>query len=388
MKNNPQSDIFCPICDNNSQYIVSWDYSGLNNSIFNYTALYYGCYSCGLIFISNINDDTLSNFYRDECIYHEKDHFDISSNENIEKYSCYQSIIQKFNLDGIPISDIGCGRGGFLYWLKQNNWKGRLSGTDIDLKSIPISENNGIEFLEGRAINLPYKNGSQEMLTYFHVLEHIKNIDDVLAESYRVLNDSGYIMIEVPDSEKYKDIPIGTAFWFSIREHIYHFSANSLISALNKFGFQVITIERNLLSTPEFKYPSLIILAQKKMNANNNFLEKVDIGKYLIQSKIELEQQVSNVKNFAMNSSNITFWGISQQLFSFLPLFMSYNKKIKLCDSSTTLQNSKYKNISIHRPNSITTEGVLVIAPYLHTKTIYNYAVKIGWPKDMIYCLQ
>ena len=275
--NNKGSIIYCPACGEKTQYLIDWEYSGLNDSIFNYTANFFECLYCGLVYIGNITDERLSNFYEKECLYFEKSHFDINSIENKQKYKYYIEIIINAGLSDTSITDIGCGRGGFLFWLKNNGWNSNCQGVDIDLKSIPGTEackneqGMHITFQKGEATELPFANGTQSLLTYFHVLEHICNINKVLKEAFRVLNENGYIMIEVPDAERYKDFPIGTAFWLSIREHVNHFSQSAVCSVLQRNGFNIVGIYRNLLPTPEFSYPSLIILA--RVSSMNRKLE-------------------------------------------------------------------------------------------------------------------
>ena len=82
--------LYCPACGEKSLYLMQWEHSGLNDSIFNYTADLFECPYCGLVYIANITDDRLSLFYAKECSYFEKTHFDISAPENIQKYKCYK----------------------------------------------------------------------------------------------------------------------------------------------------------------------------------------------------------------------------------------------------------------------------------------------------------
>jgi len=386
--NDKNSTLNCPACKKKSQYLVDWEYSGLDESIFNYIAKLYECLNCGLVYIKNITDERLSIFYARECSYFEKSHFNISSPENIEKYKYYRNTLVDIGLSDTKITDIGCGRGGFLKWLINNNWNADCVGVDVDIKSIPdaienkLNGNVNISFKEGKAVALPFASGTQSLLTYFHVLEHICNIDQVLQEAFRVLNETGHILIEVPDAERYKDYPIGTAFWLSIREHIYHFSARSLSHALFRNGFEVININRKILPTPEFIYPSLMILARKNNKKNKQHLCAIgDTSSFIIQSKEELEAQAKGLLELNKKYFNLTFWGISSELFSLLPLL---NFNFILCDSSKFKQQSHYKGIPIKSPEIVSKNGLLIIAPYLYSDAIEKAAIEYGWEKEAI----
>jgi ubiquinone/menaquinone biosynthesis C-methylase UbiE len=384
----------CPACGGKSQYLIDWEFSGLNDSIFNYTANFFECPSCGLAYIENITDKRLAVFYTEECNYFEKNHFEILSPENIEKYQYYRKLIIDAGLSDAPITDVGCGRGGFLLYLKNNtNMNADCFGVDIDLKSIPIIKENlcdiggNLYFKEGTAIDLPFADRTQELLTYFHVLEHIRNIDSVLQEAYRVLNATGHILIEVPDAERYADCPVGTAFWISIREHLYHFSACAISHALRRNGFDVTRVNRRILPTPEFVYPSLMILAKKDHRAKSLSISKGEgIATYIKQSKIELINQVNNVLAISRKYSSLTFWGCSAELFSLLPLLDI--KHFTICDSSKLKQKSNYRGIPIEDPVVVQKTGALIIAPYLYADAIETDARILGWSRNDIFRLE
>jgi SAM-dependent methyltransferase len=383
----------CPACRQQSIYLTDWEFSGLDKSVFNYTARLYECAFCGLVHIENITDDQLSKFYADECSYYEKDHFDIECAENVEKYGRYKMVIADSGLTGKPIADVGCGRGGFLQWLKKADWKAPCVGVDIDLKSIPLASDSGMEkvmglrFMEGTATALPFSGGTQSLLTYFHVLEHIRNLDLLIDEAFRVLDESGHILIEVPDAERYAEYPIGPGFWISIREHIYHFTARSLCHALYRHGFEVVGVDRLTLPTPNFVYPSLMLLAKKNPTAGKvDFPKNGSISKYIHISKKKLEIQADRVDQICKRHRKVTFWGCSAELFSLLPLLPG--RDFALCDSSKTKQRSHYGSIPIEAPSKIKKDGALVVAPYLHKREIERAAIKFGWPKDTIFHLE
>lgn len=381
----------CPACGAQTDFLMEWHYSGLNDSIFNYVANYFTCVGCGLVYVDNISDERLAEFYNAECTYHEKAHFEITSPENLQKYRVYRQFLTEAGFVDRPMVDVGCGRGGFLQWLNQNGWQANLIGVDIDLKSLPpIQETNSQPYLvnlkEGKALALPFADQTQELLSYFHVLEHIRNLDKVFDEADRVLQEGGYLLIEVPDAEHYHDRPVGTAFWFGIREHVNHFSASSLVKALQRHKFQVLKISHQILPTPEFAYPSLMILAQKAqigMNVEINVSQNV--VNYAEQSLEALREQAENIQVFRSSYQKVTFWGCSSELFSLLPLLTFQD--FVLCDASPIKQHSNYHNRAILAPQIVPKEGVLVIAPYLFGAVIEQAALALGWEQDKIFRL-
>lgn len=379
----------CPACGGLAYHLLDWEFSGLGDSIFNYTANFFSCMTCGLVYVHNMDDQKLAKFYAEECGYFENKHFDITNPANIKKYVFYSKFLHDHRLNSVDMADIGCGRGGFVKWLAQEQWNGKCCGVDVDAKSIPsdLIISNSISFRVGGAINLPFRDASLDLVTYFHVLEHICDLHRLLEEAVRVLKIDGYILIEVPDAENYHTQPIGTAFWVSIREHIYHFTAMALVLALHAHGFQVQQISRQNLPTPEFSYPSLMLLARKVRKQDKPLLPPYsNLASFVLDSKRALVKQANIIVSLS-NDNRISFWGCSSELFSLLPL-LGKRLNIQICDSSKLKQMAHYKGIAIKDPSDLPIEGKLFIAPYLHGAAIKYAACRLGWPESAIHLLQ
>lgn len=383
----------CPACHGNAPHILNWPFSGLGESIFNTHAAFHSCPVCGLVYAANWDDKTLEHFYTGECAYFNSDHFDVNSRENIEKYIAYRQLLIEAGLTDRDILDVGCGRGGFLRWLKQHDWQGTCNGVDADPRSIPHEQAvaEQVCFSQGNAFNIPAQDASQGVLTYFHVLEHLRDLDSALAEATRALKDNGYLMIEVPDAECYAQFPIGTAFWFGIREHVNHFSLAALERLLSRHNLLIRKIRRGILPTPEFSYPSLLLLAQKSNitthTAPTTNVTNPSISDFLNHSLTAQAAQAEWVRNTMVRYERSVFWGCSAQLFSLLPhLDLG---KIELCDSSPAKQCSNYRGLPVQTPSSIHPEDkALFIAPYLHRSAIKKAAVDIGWNETNIFSLE
>jgi 2-polyprenyl-3-methyl-5-hydroxy-6-metoxy-1,4-benzoquinol methylase len=384
----PASANRCPACASGSSHLLDWEFSGLGDSVFNYIADFSACPACGLVYVGNVSDAGLSRFYNEECSYFEKAHFAITSPANRKKYSFYSRFLAEQGVASVPMADVGCGRGGFVTWLAQDGWEQECYGVDVDVRSLPadLETQKRVSFRNGSCLDLPFANSTLGLLTYFHVLEHIRNLRGLLAESARVLDDNGYILIEVPDAEHYSGTPIGSAFWFSIREHINHFTAKSLAAALETQGFTVLTVSRQMLETPEFAYPSLMVLGQKRPALPAQALPGFgDVAGFARLSRQALMRQAGQIGALAADRP-LTMWGCSSELFSVLPLL--HGRKIKLCDSSKLKQRTHYKGMPIEDPAAVPVEGLLVVAPYLHRAEIKAAAERLGWSENAIYQLE
>jgi SAM-dependent methyltransferase len=380
----------CPACGCASRYLVDWEFGGLGESIFNYVAAYHACDACGHVHVRNVDDERLARFYAEECAYFDSAHFSVSAAANQQKYAAYKAFLLDEGLGETSVTDVGCGRGGFLLWLAQSGWKAECCGVDVDAKSIPAEAPGAappVRFRRGAAFDLPFADGSQPLLTYFHVLEHIHDTERLLAEAARVLAPGGHLLIEVPDAANYHQNPIGSAFWVSIREHVHHFSACSLARALERRGFSVVRTTRRMLPTPEFTYPSLMVLGRKAPAAEApSACSPGEIASFVLQSKRALETQAVEVSALFAAHDKVTFWGCSAELLSLLPRIDL--GRAALCDSSKLKQRSRYRHLPILDPKDVRPEGALVVAPYLHRDSIERAARELGWPPDAIHPLR
>ncbi|MDH5641220.1 MAG: class I SAM-dependent methyltransferase, partial [Nitrospira sp.] len=219
-----------------------------------------------------------------------------------------------------------------------------------------------------------------------HVLEHIRNLQGVLNEASRVLYPGGHLLIEVPDAESYKGFPIGSGFWISIREHVFHYTARALTAALNAHGFEVRAVVRRPMPTPELFYPSLMVLGRKTEQTVTAAAMPAtgDVAAYVLESKQALLRQARSIEAIAAKQP-VTIWGCSAALFSVLPLVEL--KQFRICDSSKLKQSTLYRGRSVEDPEAVPVGGGLIIASYLHGKAIQSAAARLGWPEADMHVL-
>jgi SAM-dependent methyltransferase len=100
-----------------------------------------------------------------------------------------------------PIVDVGCGRGEWLEFLKENALEAR--GVDLNSSMVAVSRERGLDAVQNDAIeylrSLP--ENSQGAITGFHIIEHLP-LDvllDLISESRRVLHPGGVAIFESPN---------------------------------------------------------------------------------------------------------------------------------------------------------------------------------------------
>ena len=136
------------------------------------------------------------------------------------------------------ILDFGCGWGGFL---KKTIKAKSLSGVELRKECIFYIKKNIKKILVSD--NLNNLNEKYDIITMFHVLEHIPYQIETLKELKKKLTKNGKIIVEVPSANdlllKLKEFKKFT-FW---SEHLILHTENSLRKILKVSGFKKINIK-------------------------------------------------------------------------------------------------------------------------------------------------
>ena len=93
-------------------------------------------------------------------------------------------------------------------------------------------------FKSERLKNLASK--SQSIITLWHVLEHLPNLDLSIQEFKRLLADDGRLIVAVPNYKSY-DAKYYKAFWaaYDVPRHLWHFSPKSIARLFSQFDFEL-----------------------------------------------------------------------------------------------------------------------------------------------------
>ena len=111
--------------------------------------------------------------------------------------------------------------------------------------------------------------GSFDVITLWHVLEHVHDLHGYLASFHRLLKHDGVLVIAVPnytsyDAKVYKDV------WaaYDVPRHLYHFSPKSMEILLKTHGFKLEQIKPMWFDS---FYVSM--LSEKYKNGNGNIIK-------------------------------------------------------------------------------------------------------------------
>ena len=134
--------------------------------------------------------------------------------------------------------DIGCGNGNYMMFLKGLGWD--TTGFDVtDNLAEPVRK-AGIPIFTGSLDVLQHQEGSFDLITMWHVLEHLYDPAADLRLVRRLLADGGTLLIEVPNSDSIT-ARLFRADWFpwDLPRHLNHFTPANLRRMLEESGFRV-----------------------------------------------------------------------------------------------------------------------------------------------------
>ncbi len=184
-------------------------------------------------------------------------------------------LINSFKTADKNLLDIGCGTGDFLLVCKNNGWK--VTGVEPNAKAKITADNK----LKGTSDSEVYdeinqlKNEAQfDVITLWHVLEHVPNLEAYISTLKKLLKPNGVLIVAVPNFKSF-DANYYKQYWaaFDVPRHLWHFSQKSIQLLFSKQEMNVVKI---LPMWFDSFYVSL--LSEKYKNGKSNFLKAFYIG--------------------------------------------------------------------------------------------------------------
>jgi 2-polyprenyl-3-methyl-5-hydroxy-6-metoxy-1,4-benzoquinol methylase len=142
------------------------------------------------------------------------------------------------NAAGSRLLDFGCGSGTLLGILKTRGFQ--VVGVDSSEEAARVAEReNGVRVIAGSLEDARFPAHSFDVVTMFHVMEHVTNPRQILAEVSRILKPSGRVVIQVPNIDSWQFRIFG-ARWYGldIPRHVIDYSRNSMLRLLEACGFE------------------------------------------------------------------------------------------------------------------------------------------------------
>ncbi len=237
--------LICPVCSNNnfSPFLNCTDYfvSGEEFQIKK-------CNSCGFKITENIEDEeNIGSYYQsEEYISHSNTSKGLVNSiyHSVRKYMLdrKRALVEKVSKkEKGSILDIGTGTGFFINEMRQKGWA--TTGTEKSNEAREFSKNEfGLNIFPTEQL-FKFKDSMFDVITLWHVLEHIHKLSENLVTFNNMLKKDGKLIIAVPNSSSY-DAKHYSKYWaaYDVPRHIWHFEPEQMELLGKKFGFTLLGI--------------------------------------------------------------------------------------------------------------------------------------------------
>jgi SAM-dependent methyltransferase len=173
---------------------------------------------------------------------------------------------------GRSILDIGCGSGELLRLFNEKHWRTLGVEPNKYARDFAVSE-YGLEVKEENEIaEIP--DSSFDVITMWHVLEHVSGLHERMSEIKRMLKTDGVVVIALPNRESF-DAEYYKENWaaYDVPRHLYHFTPDTIEKLLERYKFSVV-------KTLPMKFDSFYvsILSEKYKRGKTNIFNAFLIG--------------------------------------------------------------------------------------------------------------
>ena len=191
------------------------------------------CNSCYFLFTNpRPPEEQIGKYYQsEEYISHHDESKSLMSKvyTSVRDYTIAGKVklINELNTGKGTILDIGCGTGNFILACKNDGWK--IAGTEPDQEARIIALKRVGEPVFNNINDVEISGKSYDIITLWHVLEHVHQLNETLAWLQKHLNPDGKIIIAVPNPQSYDAGKYGR-FWaaYDVPRHLYHFTRDSM----------------------------------------------------------------------------------------------------------------------------------------------------------------
>lgn len=245
MKHDEKMNNKCPWCGSEKAQINLWlKDEFLTKEDFHICE----CLNCGLLYTMPRPDkEKIGAYYKSEAYYSHQENkkgfipkvYERVKTINLKhKYRLATSGMQPGKL-----LDIGCGVGDFLHTAEMHGWECIGVEPSEDAKAIAQKRMKGkiitSEELEG------FPNCAFDVITMWHVLEHVDDLKWQVAQLQRLVKPSGRVVIAVPNYKSY-DGQYYKEHWaaYDVPRHLNHFNRITLSKIIKTSGLELVKMDK------------------------------------------------------------------------------------------------------------------------------------------------
>lgn len=196
------------------------------------------CNNCHLVFLNpQPTKEELKRFYTREYFCSPEDKF----RSSMPSFMILDKVKEatRFKKKGMLL-DIGCGPGSFLQRMQRHGW--RVHGLDIShiacqLASERVGKDN---IFEGDLFSVNLPKGHYDVITLWHLIEHLNDPVKILRRIHALLKDDGLLIVCCPNFGSWLRL-IFKDSWYPLQVpyHLFHFTPRMLNQVLQISGYRL-----------------------------------------------------------------------------------------------------------------------------------------------------
>lgn len=395
----------CPICGSqNNRNLVNLTCGNLDRSALYPVVRLTNCSDCGHTYNNLLLSEItgLTTYYNEEyaptnlhSVVKTGDLPGSSSTFTQDRYNQLFKFLSPHIKNNAAILDVGCAVGGFLQFLKNKGYT-NLFGVEPTIAYLEQARLNGYNVRSGHAENLGFEENMFDALVIEQVMEHLIHPATAFQEAARVLKKNGILCIGVPDASKYGDFYYFDFYWLLMREHVQHFTINSLSQLAIQQGFELIDYKQSALPLmgASMIMPNLSASFQfngqhKQRKPVKNTPVSQEIQKYVDKELSRLQRKRLLISSLVKKESPVYIWGIGREF-----LYLYEEAGLKQCNIRGLIDLNPFKqeNVTVKdikiSPAKILKQApqnsTLIIGALAHKKDILQRIKKLGYQGEVL----
>lgn len=139
--------------------------------------------------------------------------------------------------------DVGCGDGRYLeMMIEQGLDREYVYGVELDSAAVAAARCRGLQVQHSRIEDASLPIHAFDLITMFHVIEHVARPDEVIARLRELLRPGGILALETPNFDCADARLAGRRYWggYHTPRHWHIFTPSSLARLLSNHGFEVV----------------------------------------------------------------------------------------------------------------------------------------------------
>lgn len=263
----------CPVCGQTSIVRVL---EAKDHTVSGEQYAIWECASCHLRFTQDVPDAaSIAPYYRsDNYISHSDTRKGLINRlyhqvRQITLRQKKQLLIRETGTASGKLLDIGAGTGAFLHTMQAAGWT--VTGLEPDAGAREVAASRYQLALEEPSTLFHLPPASFDAITMWHVLEHVHQLQDYLAQIRKLLKQGGTFFLALPNYTA-EDARHYGSYWaaYDVPRHLYHFAPEAVRTLLQQHGLELKAM-RPMVFDPFY----ISMLSEQYQHGRSNLVKAV-----------------------------------------------------------------------------------------------------------------